>query len=479
MIFSTATRFLFGCLFIAAATTTTEGATLRGSARKLSGTITGDWDAACPSQAYALGQCVATNGGYLEICKACVKTAAHMDSTEFALEGCANDRYMCNGCGKTMMAYYSCGTGEPLTVTAHGNSGLLHTHDYDSGSHHPPNDERHPHPHPPPPQQQRQRDSGFWVEYDPSQGNDWVEYDTRQGQNPSDTREDVIVHSSTVPDSVQLHDLINEGEIPPTHVTVPAPQAGSVHVYHLHDQINDEETPPAHPGPGLLPTEPAAVLEEATAVPVPHDFDDWDLACPAHAYDLENCVSDTGGGHLELCKDCIKMASTFSSGGDPDASTALLDACGAEPAMCNGCRDSLQSYYDCGLRHDDETAATAGSGLEIQVANAVPEDRTDETDPVLIAHVEHLHEADSLYENREITYDWDARCPTHVYDLSNCVANQGGVLELCKACAKMASTLDSSGFALDGCAEDATMCNGCRNSLQGYFDCGVAVHPAP
>jgi len=414
--------------------------TLRGSITTISnpdthGSLSQDWDARCPAQVTALGHCVASSGGILEICKGCARMAAGLASKDLALEGCVEDKFMCNGCKNNLVAYYSCGSGdEPrqeTTVSAQTNVLVTQNH-----------------------------------------GSDGLHAET------------VTVHSSNEPVSpITVHHLVHDQEHLSSNLNIPANQNDNFQIDTTTNRIVPANTNNNHESPGHLPTgsladHPATANTLHNGGNISHD---WNLACPAHSYDLGNCVGNTGGSP-ELCKTCAKMAATLDF--DSGASEFALDACAEEPSMCHGCRNALQTYFDCGLHHD-----ASGGHAETVV---VQEEEQQQQDEITVDFPPNfLHEGgvdmnmntntnidpaqnNNSDGNGRIADAWDEACPVHAYDLETCVTNAGGILELCKSCAKMASTLISSEFALDGCAEDTGMCHGCRTSLQGYFDCGIA-----
>lgn len=439
---------------------------LRGSVTTISAEKTGgntlsqDWDARCPAQATALGHCVASSGGNLEICKGCARMAATLDSRELALEGCIEDQLMCHGCRNNLVAYYSCGSGDELEEAAYG---------------------------------------------DPHAETVTVHHSTNTNTNTINEPVDGM-------DSIAVHHLVHSQEHPSTNLNIPANQNNNVPAMQLvdtstttnnngltvHHLVHNQETSSSnlniaanhHESPGHLPT--GSLPDHATAATANTVANGgstthaWDLACPAHSYDLGNCVRNTPSGDPELCKTCAKMASTLNE------SEFVLDECASEPSMCNGCRNALQTYFDCGLHHDAGNGASSNGHAEtVVVQEQEPSEETvvdfrpntvttsnanTNIDP---ATDNNNANANANNNNNQIADDWDAKCPVHAYDLQTCVAQKGGVLELCKSCAKMASTLGSSGFALDGCADDADMCAGCRTSLQGYFDCGVGAANSP
>lgn len=69
---------------------------------------------------------------------------------------------------------------------------------------------------------------------------------------------------------------------------------------------------------------------------------------------------------------------------------------------------------------------------------------------------------------------WEETCSSEGASLSSCVGGTNGVLEYCKGCIAAASTL-SSLFALKSCVEDSTLCDGCKESVGLYYECGKEI----
>lgn len=85
-----------------------------GDSTNTDGSLTKNWDDACPRQAKNLITCVKATKGSLENCKNCVKAASTISSNSwFALDSCGKETKLCNGCATFVEAYYSCGMEAP------------------------------------------------------------------------------------------------------------------------------------------------------------------------------------------------------------------------------------------------------------------------------------------------------------------------------------------------------------------------------
>jgi len=289
---------------------------LRGGIAKAG--IADDWDLACPAQADALSSCVGSSGGVLEICKGCIKMAAQLESTEFALEACAEGSYMCNGCQNNIEAYFNCGSrdGEGLVTTEENSiEGLVEynanpneaTEAAEAGSSLGDGSAGQ--------QQQQQQEVVFvgTVETRPVAEASSPFGDSGGTTNAASNSGD-LEGTTNVPENSNSYTLQSGFRQPPPENRISG---------------GGQEPPPANEVSGNGTSSGGGIA------------DDWDRACPAHAYDLENCVNNNTG-IIELCKSCIKMASTL------DSTNFALEACAEEPSMCYGCTTTIRSYYECG-----------------------------------------------------------------------------------------------------------------------------------